>query len=363
MSDPLETTAAQAPRLGNECHKPTGGTPAPPQREKILALQFKYFGDAVLLTPALRALRAYLPQAEIHLLAPEEQAPLFQHLPWLTRVWAMPRRRGRASLGQSWPILRALRWERFDRSVDFASNDRGAILSRLIGATQRLGWDEPGGFWGRRFCYTLRVAPQEDPAHESARLVHLLSGWQIPSSQPLAAEIRADPACAAAARTILPFDRAVLCHVAASQPRKEWPLPLWAEFHRRATAAGENVVFTTARGAREAALMAELKKLAPAATVLPLIAELPLFLAVLARARVFISGDTGPLHFAAGLGVPTISLFGPTSPARWAPLGERHQILTGGACPCESNCAVCTAPRPCLAGISPEQVAAAVRKG
>ena len=362
MSERPETTAAQASRLAGGNQQPTGGTPRLPRREKILALQFKYFGDAVLLTPALRALRAHFPQGEIHLLAPEENAPLFAHLPWLTRVWAMPRRRGRASLGQAWPFLRALRQEHFDRSVDFASNDRGAILSRLIGARQRLGWDEPGGFWGRRYCYTRRVAPQTDPAHESARLVHLLSGWQIPPPRSLAAEIRADPALAAAARGILPFDRAVVCHVASSQPRKEWPLPHWAEFHRRATAAGELVVFTTARGERESALVAELSQLAPAATMLPLIAELPLFLAVLARAKVFVSGDTGPLHFAAGLGVATISLFGPTAPARWAPLGERHQVLTSGACQCESNCAVCTAARHCLAEITPEQVEAAVGK-
>ena len=51
--------------------------------EKILALQFKYFGDAVLMTPALRALRGHFPAAEIHLLVPAELAPLFQHLPWL----------------------------------------------------------------------------------------------------------------------------------------------------------------------------------------------------------------------------------------------------------------------------------------
>jgi ADP-heptose:LPS heptosyltransferase len=329
-------------------------------REKILALQFKYFGDAVLLTPALRALRAHFPEAEIHLLAPEEIAPLFQHLPWLNRVWAMPRRRGRASLGETWPLLRALRRERFDRSVDFASNDRGAILSRVIGAKRRLGWDEAGGFWGRKFCYTHRVAPLTQQVHESARLFHLLSGWKIPPPVSFEAEIRADPALAGDANKVLPQENAVICHVASSQPRKEWPLAHWAEFHRLATAAGRLVVFTTARGERESALMTELRRLAPGATILPERAELPLFLAVLARARVFVAGDTGPLHFAAGLGIPTISLFGPTPPERWAPVGKRHQVLTGGKCNCESNSAVCTAARHCLAEISPAQVVAAL---
>ena len=82
--------------------------------EKILAIQFKYFGDAVLFTPALRALRKQLPDCELHLLVPEELAPLFQHLSWLNRVWPMPRRRGSASLRRNLashprPAPRALR--------------------------------------------------------------------------------------------------------------------------------------------------------------------------------------------------------------------------------------------------------------
>jgi ADP-heptose:LPS heptosyltransferase len=333
-----------------------------PRPEKILALQFKYFGDAVLLTPALRALRAHFPSAQIHLLTPAELAPIFQHLPWLDRVWAMPRRRGRAGLLETWPFLRALRREHFDRSVDFATNDRGAILSRLVGAPVRLGWDQPGGFLGRRFCYTHRVAPGQKPVHESARLAWLLSGWQVPPPASLAAEIRPDPALAAAAQKLLPADRPVLCHVASSQPRKEWPLSHWVQFHRLAAAAGHRVVFTTPRGPRESALLTALKQLDPQAQILPEIADLPLFLAVLARAGVFLSGDTGPLHFAAGLGVPTISLFGPTSPAQWAPAGPRHQVLAAPACACPADSAICSAPAHCLAAISPQQVAAALAR-
>jgi heptosyltransferase-3 len=329
-------------------------TTEPP--EKILALQFKYFGDAVLLTPALRALHTRFPDGELHLLVPAEIAPLFQRLPYLHRIWPMPRRRGQAQFGQSWPILRALRREQFDRSVDFASNDRGAILSRFIGARRRLGWDQRGGFFGRKFCYTERVKSATEPQHESIRLAQLLSGWQIPPPTSLEAEIHADPSLASTANQILPAERAVVCHVASSQPKKEWPLAHWTDFYRMATKVGFQVVFTTAHGEREQSLMTGLKQLMPDAVILPPIPELPLFLAVLARAGVFVAGDTGPLHFAAGLGVPTISLFGPSSPAGWAPIGKRHQILTGNSCTCDGNWSVCQSASHCLAAISPEQV-------
>ncbi|HEY3762915.1 MAG TPA: glycosyltransferase family 9 protein [Verrucomicrobiae bacterium] len=330
--------------------------------EKILALQFKYFGDAVLMTPALRALRENSPNAEIHLLVPEEMAPLFQHLPWLNRVWAMPRKRGSAGIGKSLPVIRALRVERFDRSVDFASNDRGAILSFLIGAKERLGWDERGGFFGRKFCFTQRVTSESELQHESARLAQLLSGWQVPPPASLESEVRADPSLAEAAKEILPDERAIICHVASSQPKKEWPLAQWTKLYRMAVAARFSMVFTMPQGEREAALMRGLKQLIPEATILPQLSELPLFLAVLNRAKCFISGDTGPLHFAAGLGVPTISLFGPTPPERWAPIGAKHTFLMGRQCECDGHSAICYGTSHCLAAITPEQVLERVKK-
>jgi len=328
---------------------------------KILALQFKYFGDAVLLTPALRALRQHFDGAEIHLLVSAEIAPLLQNLPFIGRVWAMPRQRGQASIGRSLPILRELRAQKFDRSVDFASNDRGAITSRLIGAKERLGWDERGGFWGRKLCYTTRIAPPKVPPHESVRLCRLLAGWNIPVPVSLESEIHADAAQAEAARKILPHERAIICHVASSQSKKEWPLVHWAALHRLARAAGLPLVFTTAKGAREQALMDGLKKLAPDAEVLPLVAELPLFLAVLARGGAFVSGDTGPLHFAAALGVPTISMFGPTPSDRWAPLGKKSHVLHGAACTCDRRLPACQSESFCLAAISPAQVFATLK--
>jgi len=328
---------------------------------KILAIQFRYFGDAVLMVPALRAIKEHFRDCSLHVLVPEEIAPLLQHLPWLARVWAMPRTRGRARIQQSWPILRALRQERFDRSVDLGGNDRGAILSLLCGAPQRLAPRAGRGFLGRRFCYTRQIAPAPVDQHEVRRNLHIVSAWDVPLPRSLELEIHSDLSLEAFAKKILP-EPCIICHLATSQPKKDWPLPHWAEFSQRASAVGLKLIFSTGTAAREQLLLTEFRKLAPAAPVLPSMPNLASFLAVLKQARLFISGDTGPLHFAAGLGVPTISLFGASSATLWAPLGPRHRTLQGGPCTCGGDTAVCLAPRHCLAAISPEAVLSCVQQ-
>ncbi|HXT40991.1 MAG TPA: glycosyltransferase family 9 protein, partial [Candidatus Angelobacter sp.] len=234
---------------------------------KILAIQFKYFGDTVLMIPALRAIRERWPDCALHVLVPEEVAPILQQSSWLTRVWTMPRRRGRAGFSKTWPILRALRRERFGRSVDFGGNDRGALLSLLCGARERLGPVHPGGFVGRRFCYTRRVAPAPTDRHEALRLLHILSAWGIAPSPGLEIQIHTDPALGAFAEKILP-EHKIICHLSAGQSKKEWPVRHWAAFHRVATAAGFRLAFTTGKGAREQFLVDELRKLVPDAPVL-----------------------------------------------------------------------------------------------
>src|SRR5207247_5702468 len=113
---------------------------------------------------------------------------------------------------------------------------------------------------------------------------------------------------------------------------------------------------STGRGPREEALLEEFRALAPNAPMLPPLPDLARFLAVLKRAELFVSGDTGPLHFAAGLGVPTVSLFGATSATLWAPLGAQHQRVQGSPCICDGNTGVCSAAQPCMATISPQEV-------
>ena len=165
------------------------------------------------MTPALRAMQEHFPGCSLHVLVAEEIVPLLQHLPGLARVWAFPRRRGSAKPALSWPVIRALRRERFDRSVDFGGNDRGAIISLLCGARERLGPLWPGGFLGRRFCYnrTHRMLPG---GHQSLTNFQLLSAWGIAAPECPTLEIHADPGLAKVAEQLCPGQRSS----ATSQP-------------------------------------------------------------------------------------------------------------------------------------------------
>ena len=332
--------------------------------EKILVIQFKYLGDAVFITPALRALKEHWPKSELHILVAEEVAPLLENLPWIKKIWRLPRTRGRARLRDSWPVIRALRREKFDRTVDFGGNDRGAILSFLSGAKRRLGAVNPKPRLPGKIGYTEKFPEGQLPDSWVQRHLKLLSAWKVPPPKSAHLEIASDPKLADAAAKLLPKGR-ILCHVATSQSKKEWPPQRWAEFYRLATAAGISPAFSSGINVRERGLLTELKTLEPNVVTLPAVTDLRLVLAVLARAEVLISGDTGPLHFAAGLGVPIVGLFATgDSLQRTAPIYSLEEIIAAPACACDlrlKNFAVCQDAHPCMATISPEKVLAALQ--
>lgn len=323
-------------------------------RPKLLAVQFKYLGDVVVATPALRALRHAFPDWELHALVPEEAAPLLAGIRWLDRVWGFPRVRGRLNLGPSWAMIRRLRRERFAVSVDFAGNDRGALLGLLIGARRRIGVVAPEGFYLRPRCYTDPVEEFDTTRHESVRTWAVTTPLDVPFPEDMTLEIAADPRLADAARAAL-GDAQVLCYVTASQPKREWPVEHWLAFAKRAAALGRAIAFTGGSSQREKELLRALADRNPGVAILPAPEPLELLLAVLAQAKLVVTGDTGPMHFAAALGVPTLSLFGPTSAQRWAPLGARHRWFQGCLCPCSGHAAACSAAHPCMAAITPDQ--------
>lgn len=322
---------------------------------RLLAIKLKYLGDLVVAVPALRALRESLPKAELHVLAASDAAPALAHLPWIDQVWSLPRTRGKLRLRDTWPLLKALRALRFDASIDFVGNDRGALLSRLIGARRRLGPIAEGGFLGRaRIGYNEYIDEPDTTRHQSLRDYYLLQAWNLPPPSSWELEVRPDPALAAEAAALLPATDRILCHLSTSQHKKEWPTSNWLDLHARLTEAGHRVCFSSGPSPREQALLTPFRE--AGLTCLPKAESFDLYIAVLARARALVSPDTAPVHLAAGLGVPTLSLFGPTASSCWAPLGQRHRSLQGSPCLCSGHWHTCRAATPCMAGLTPENV-------
>lgn len=328
--------------------------------QKILAIQFKYLGDAVFITPALLAIKEQFPNAELHVLVAKEVAPILINIPWITKVWAMPRARGKLNLSETWPFIMSLRRENFERSVDFGGNDRAAVISFLIGAKIRTAPTNTRKRLLKRIALTQLIEDKDLPKPWVPRHLKLLFlAWHTPEPSSLRLNIVSDSTLADQAKKLLQ-NRTILCHVGASQSKKEWPIESWGEFYKQATDKNYDIIFSAGTSNREQAIVVEIKNRIPNAKILPKINDLNLFLAVLNEADLVIAGDTGPLHFAAGLGIKTLGLFAcENSMQEAAPNYQKHEYVSFSPCSCIGELAhfeACQSIKSCISQISVNSV-------
>lgn len=328
--------------------------------DKILIIQFKYLGDAVFITPALKALQAQYPNAEIHLLVAKEVAPLFESSSLIKKVWAMPRTRGKARLLETWPFIKNLRKEKFKVSIDFAGNDRGSILSLLISASVRIAPKTDASNLLKKLSYTNIIEFQTPLKTWVARNIELLkASIKIDGSILTSTYIESDPSLVQEAKLLL-GKHDVICHLGTSQQRKEWPVKKWAALYQLASKTGYRLAFSAGPNPREQKFVEQIKTIAPNAFILPSMQNLSSFLAILNEAKLVISGDTGPLHFAAGLGKKVIGLFAVDDGVQhYAPIYKKNEVVIGKPCTCKGDLvhfATCQSASPCMDSISAEQV-------
>jgi ADP-heptose:LPS heptosyltransferase len=171
--------------------------------------------------------------------------------------------------------------------------------------------------------------------------------------------IVANPLLASQAKQLLQ-DHQTICHLGTSQEKKEWPISHWVKFYELATKAGYKIAFSAGPNEREQNLITELKKALPDAFELPPVNDLAMYLAVLNEAKIVISGDTGPLHFAAGLRKKVIGLFSVHDGVQhYAPIYTKNEVVIGNPCTCTGklvNFPTCQSSSSCMDSISAEQV-------
>jgi ADP-heptose:LPS heptosyltransferase len=151
---------------------------------------------------------------------------------------------------------------------------------------------------------------------------------------------------------------ATVIHAGAKAPERRWPPQRFAAVARALAARGHRVVVTGGAAERTAAVRIAAAAGLSGTCVLAGATDLGSFAALIAHARLVISGDTGAGHLATAFGTPSVLLFGPVPPAEWGPPPEcpRHQALWAGPRPAGAPGEV----HPALADIDPAQVLQAV---
>jgi len=294
--------------------------------ERFLLVRMGSMGDIVHALPAAASLRAAFPRARLDWLVEARWLPLLEGNPDVTNVIPVDTYAWRSSLlnPATWAsvamTVRGLRGIGYDCSLDLQGLYKSALFARLSGARQRLGFEkeflkESGA---ARF-YTQRVRP---PENTHVIEMNLALAKAAGADKPVVRfPLPARPEDEAAVNDLLKKNQLrdfFVLSPGGGWGAKRWPVERYAMAHNElARRRGWRGVINAGPG--EEPLVSEL--LARARVARP--AHFPLTLgqlvALLRRARLVVSGDTGPLHLAAALGTPVVGLYGPTDSVRNGP--------------------------------------------
>ena len=351
---------------------------------RLLLIRLRLIGDVVLSTPLIRALRRTFPDATLTYLVEREAAAVVSGNPHLDQVIVIERSRGLARVADDLRLAWRLRRERFDVVIDMHGGPRSSWLTLATGAPQRIGYDIAGRQW--MYTRTVPRARELRPRHSVVNQWDLLSaieGWSGAAPAPAvdSVEMALDPAAdrriADRLRTtgVEPRHDLIVVHVSASNPFRRWPEPAFADVVSSLVrqSPDRRVILSSGPSDRPAAdrIAATARELLPADARNRIVEfgefNLPELRALISRSRLFIGGDTGPLHVAAATATPIVAIYGPTLPARSTPwrnpdVPTESVEVAGLACrPCDQR--VC-APGDyrCLTTLPPAAVLAAAER-
>ena len=292
--------------------------------KRLVILCPSWVGDTVMATPVLRAARGALPQATIIAAARPGLDQLLAGLPWIDDVLSAETK---GIVG----ALRTTRWIRKlrpDAVLILPNSFRSALIARGCGAPVRIGYDRDAR--GRLLTASLIAPPAPD--EPVSTLEHYLAlgrfALGVDRIDPRMELTVTDAEQNAAGQLLEGVDRPfVVLNPGANKPNKRWPADRFAavadalaDRHQFAVlVSGSPGETNVVRAVVEAATV-------PVVDLVQRGVTLGSLKAVLQRARLLITNDTGPRHIAAALGTPVVGLFGPTD-HRWTDIDCPHERI------------------------------------
>jgi len=296
----------------------------------------------------------------LHTLSARVGAELLKLAPCVDRAWAFPLTPKSPAWWRHWGIIWALRRERFDVAFNLSGSDRTIFVTALLGARWTLAWEAGRKhFWNHWLSADwVGRAARELPVFEQRRQVLAAGGFALKGPR---FDLRVPREARQWAETAI-ADQPVHLSISASAPVKEWPLENWIGLVQMLAQKSPSIriVATAGSNPREQDRLKELARGADGARLQCFeglsIARLA---ALLQRCRLQIGADSGVLHLALALGVPTLTVFRQYSGlAEWIPGGKEHRHLIADCrCIAENRTDCLRAGRAaCLAAITPGQV-------
>ncbi|MBA2393778.1 MAG: lipopolysaccharide heptosyltransferase II [Ktedonobacteraceae bacterium] len=345
--------------------------------KRILVIRLDLIGDLVLSLTVVHLLKRTYPDAQIDLVALPSSAKIAASDPALSEIiaydpniWRRPQALLRPKNWQAlWALRKRLHAQHYDLAVSVFGN-WAAVLAVVSGAVRRVGfagesypgfltdsvpgrhWEDPGILL-HEVDYCLQLAQKAGTTISPAdRIPHLAVDPQA----------RQEIEQLLLQEGVQPGQKLIACHVSSNNGQaKRWPVPYWATLIDRLIGEdGASVVLT---GAPNDLPLIEL--------ILHRTHERPINLAgktsliqlaaLLQRADMLITGDSGPMHIAAAVDAPLIAIHGPTNPAHSGPVSPKATVLRSDiwCSPCynaksPADCRFFTTQ--CMKNIVPDQV-------
>jgi heptosyltransferase I len=298
-----------------------------PPPSRILIIKPSALGDIVHALPVLALLRSHFPAAHIAWLVSTAFQGIIAGHPHLSDVIPYRGRNFRevgnspgAVLGEILSLPFHLRRMNFDTVLDLQGLARSAVLTFATGAPRRIGFREARE--AAPLAYTHRVPQRAQGRHAVERYLDLLEPLGLPRG-PVQFTFPSAPGDADELSDLLDTGRPFALLVPGTQwDTKKWPASRYlalAGLIRKEL----GLTIVAAGTGEEEGLCARLEPEVNLAGRLPL----RLLPALIRSATVTITNDSGPMHIAAALGRPLVSLFGPTNPDLTGPYGSPLSVL------------------------------------
>lgn len=340
--------------------------------QNILLIQLGDIGDVILTIPCIRALKETFPAAYIYVAVRDKASGIIELCEWSSGVIPITnKKRGLvAEIGHQIRFFSKLRSLRFDLAIDMRTGTRGAIIAFLSGAGKRLAFFAPDGkLWRNRVFTNLVVPKYIIDQHMVDYNLGLLAPFKIIPKE-RKPQIRIPLESQRAIKDLfLKEGISGDLPLVAIQPFSLWQYKEWPQekFVALINWIKEkyNLPILITGGPDERQRAADLAtKAGKEVYNMAGKTSIEMYAALLSLCRLMISVDSAGPHLAAAVGTPTVTIYGPSSPDVWAPIGRQHLVVQKKlACvPCSlTGCEGSMVSR-CIVDLDVDEVKLAVEK-